>query len=39
MDFVREFSHQFYVMNRGSLVVSGDTKDLREDIIKDYLSV
>ena len=39
LDFAREFSHQFYVMDRGSLVVAGDTKDLRDDIIKDYLSV
>ena len=39
LDFVREFSHQFYVMNRGSLVVAGETKDLREDIIKEHLSV
>jgi urea transport system ATP-binding protein len=39
LDFVREFSHQFYVMNRGSLVVAGETKDLCGDIIKKHLSV
>ena len=39
LDFVREFSQHFYVMNRGTMVVSGETKDLHEDIIKDYLSV
>ena len=39
LDFVREFSQYFYVMNRGTMVVSGETKDLHEDIIKDYLSV
>jgi len=39
LDFVREFSQHFYVMNRGSVVVSGETGNLNEDIIKDYLSV
>jgi urea transport system ATP-binding protein len=39
LDFVREFCQQFYIMNRGAVVASGDTKDLRQDVIRQYLSV
>lgn len=39
LDFVKEFSDLFYVMNRGQMVANGTTKELNEDIISDYLSV
>ena len=39
LDFIREFSQQFYVMNRGRVVVHDETKNLNQDIIKRYLSV
>jgi urea transport system ATP-binding protein len=39
LDFVREFSQRFYVMNRGQVVAEGETENLSEGIVKDYLSV
>lgn len=39
LDFVREFCHQFYIMNRGEIVVDGETSALNENMIREYLSV
>ncbi len=37
--FVKEFGHQFYVLNRGRVVAEGATADLSPGIVKRYLSV
>ena len=39
LDFVREFCQSFYIMNRGEIVANGITKDLNQQIIREYLSV
>lgn len=39
LDFVREYCHGFYVMNRGRIVAGGRTGDLGEDIVRRYLTV
>jgi urea transport system ATP-binding protein len=39
LDFVREFGHRFYIMNRGRVVADGTTADLSQDIISRHLSV
>lgn len=39
LDFVKEFSDLFYVMNRGQIVAEGPTEGLDEAVIKNYLSV
>jgi len=39
LDFVRDYTDQFYVMNRGSVVEGGSTGDLSEEIVKQYLHV
>jgi urea transport system ATP-binding protein len=39
VDFVKEVSHQFCVMNRGTVVAHGPTVDLSNDIIQEYLHV
>lgn len=39
LDFVREFGHDFYIMNRGQVVAEGDTADLTEKLVSEYLSV
>lgn len=39
LDFVREFGHHFYIMNRGRVVASGATGALNSDIVHRYLSV
>ncbi|HCN10607.1 MAG TPA: urea ABC transporter ATP-binding subunit UrtE [Lentisphaeria bacterium] len=39
LDFIREFSQQFCIMNRGRVVASGETKNLKEEIVKQYLGV
>lgn len=39
LDFIREFSQQFYIMNRGRIVASGETENLKEEIVKQYLGV
>ena len=39
LDFVREFGHAFYVMNRGKVVAEGQAADLNEDVVNAHLSV
>jgi urea transport system ATP-binding protein len=39
LDFVREFGHAFYVLNRGAVVAEGSTTDLTESIVDQHLSV
>ena len=39
LDFVREFGHDFYIMNRGQITADGETSDLTEELISYYLSV
>lgn len=39
LDFVKEHSDSFYVMNRGRIMADGPTKELSASIVKDYLSV
>ena len=39
LDFVREFGHDFYIMNRGQITAAGETSDLTEELISNYLSV
>lgn len=39
LDFVKEFSRYFHVMNRGQVAASGETAGLTAEIIRDYLSV
>ena len=39
LDFVREFGHDFYIMNRGQITADGETSDLTEELISNYLSV
>jgi len=39
LDFVREFGHDFYIMNRGRITADGETSDLTQELISDYLSV
>ncbi|MDG1890994.1 MAG: urea ABC transporter ATP-binding subunit UrtE [Verrucomicrobiota bacterium] len=39
LDFVKEHSDRFYVMNRGRIVAHGANEDLNDSIIKHYLSV
>jgi len=39
LDFVREFGHGFYVMNRGRVVAEGETSALSADIVSRHLSV
>jgi urea transport system ATP-binding protein len=39
LDFVREFGHHFYILNRGAVVAEGPTGDLREELISRHLSV
>ncbi len=39
LDFVKEFGHNFYVMNRGRVVAKGETSELNDDIIGKHLSV
>jgi urea transport system ATP-binding protein len=38
LDFVKEFGHQFYIMNRGRVVAEGGTGELSE-IAHQHLSV
>ena len=38
LDFVKEFGHQFYIMNRGRVVAEGGTSELTE-IVHQHLSV
>ena len=39
LDFVREFGHDFYIMNRGQITADGETSDLTEELSSNYLSV
>ncbi len=39
LDFVKEFGHQFYIMNRGRVVAEGATSELSPEIIRSHLSV
>jgi urea ABC transporter ATP-binding protein UrtE len=39
LDFVREFGHGFYVMNRGRVVAEGPTAELSADVVHQHLSV
>ena len=39
LDFVREYSDHFFIMNRGKMVADGETKDLSEDLVHKYLHV
>ncbi len=39
LDFVKEFGHQFYIMNRGRVVAEGTAADLSPEIIRRHLSV
>lgn len=39
LDFVREFGHQFYIMDRGQVVAEGTQSELTTDLVKMHLSV
>lgn len=39
LDFVREFGHRFYMMNRGQVVAGGTTLELTQDLVRQHLSV
>ena len=39
LDFVREFGHQFYVMDRGQVVAEGATSELTSEIINLHLTI
>lgn len=39
LDFVREFGHNFYIMDRGQVMESGETRQLSEDMVQAHLSV
>ncbi|HIG30324.1 MAG TPA: urea ABC transporter ATP-binding subunit UrtE [Verrucomicrobiales bacterium] len=39
LDFVHEFTDDFYVMNRGRIVAQGLAADLSPEIVKKYLSI
>jgi urea transport system ATP-binding protein len=39
LDFVREYGHHFYVMNRGRVVAQGETAKLSAEIVSQHLSV
>lgn len=39
LDFVREFGHRFYMMNRGQVVAAGETGQLTQDLVRQHLSV
>lgn len=39
LDFVREFGHRFYMMNRGQVVAAGTTPELTQDLVRQHLSV
>ncbi|MFP6702294.1 MAG: urea ABC transporter ATP-binding subunit UrtE [Planctomycetaceae bacterium] len=39
LDFVKEFGHDFYIMNRGRITADGETTDLTQELISNYLSV
>ena len=39
VDFVREFGHMFYILNRGRVVAEGSTSEMSREIIQKHLSV
>jgi urea transport system ATP-binding protein len=39
LDFVKEFGHSFYIMNRGAVVAEGATTELSESLIAAHLHV
>jgi urea transport system ATP-binding protein len=39
LDFVREFGHGFYIMNRGRVVAEGNASQLHADLVDQHLSV
>ncbi len=39
LDFIKEFSSGFLIMNSGSIVASGETKDLSKELVEEYLRV
>lgn len=39
LDFVREFGHHFYILNRGAVVAEGATADLHAELVNRHLSV
>ena len=39
LDFVKQFGHSFYIMNRGRVVVEGATATLSRDLVRLHLSV
>lgn len=39
LDFVREFGHRFYIMNRGRVVAAGATPELSQELVSKHLSV
>ena len=39
LEFVREFGHDFYIMNRGRVVAEGETGKLTDELVSEYLSV
>lgn len=39
LDFVREFGHHFYILNRGTVVAQGATTELHADLVNRHLSV
>jgi len=39
LDFVKEFGHDFYIMNRGRVTANGETSQLTQELISTYLSV
>ena len=39
LQFVKEFGHDFYILNRGRVVADGKTVELTPDLIKAHLSV
>jgi urea transport system ATP-binding protein len=39
LDFVKEFGHAFYVMNRGRVVAEGPTAELSDEVIERHLNL
>ena len=39
VDFVRNFGHCFYIMNRGQVVTEGSATDLTADLVHQHLSI
>ncbi|MEO2045246.1 MAG: urea ABC transporter ATP-binding subunit UrtE [Pirellulales bacterium] len=39
LDFVREFGHDFYIIDRGQVMESGKTQQLTEEMVQAHLSV